>query len=72
MLKLNPQIMVSNGQNSQSLITKVPLPLFPNLGERNLQKLILQQNNGKHDMLERILMAVELTEHGAEVEVGVG
>jgi hypothetical protein len=57
-LKLNPKVVIGNGQNSQPLVAKFPVALLPDFGESDLQKLVLQQNNREHDVLECIFVAV--------------
>ncbi len=54
MLKLNPHVMVGNGQNSKSFI----INLILDFRDKDLQKLVLKQNYGQHRMLKSILMTI--------------
>lgn len=75
MLELDPKIMIRNRQHRQSLITYRPCPLrlsAQHLRQTHLQELVLEQYNGEHDMLERVLVAVQLAQHCAQVQMGVG
>lgn len=72
MFELDPQVVVGDGEDCQSFVADVAgLPL-PDPGEASLQEFVLEEDDREHDVLKGVLVAVELTEHGAEVEVGVG
>ena len=75
MLELHPQVVVSNRQDRQSLIVDLVVSasllaslVFPHEGA---QKLILKQDYREHRVLQGVLVAVELAEHRAEVQMGV-
>ena len=72
MLKLHSHIMVSDSEHSQSLVINLLLIRLFKLGKSHLQELILQKNHRQHGVLQGILVLVKLTQHSAEVKMGVG
>lgn len=77
MLELNAEVMVGDGKHSQPLITygRISFDAFllaQYLWQAGLQKFILQQDDREHDVLECILVPIQLTEHCAQIQVGVG
>lgn len=77
MLELHPKVVVRDGQHSQPLVTNrlLRLPLFillaQDLRQRNLQKLVLQQDDRQHHVLQGVFVPVQLAEDCAQVQVSV-
>ena len=64
--------MIGDGQDGEALIVDVFLVAHRSyLGQEGGKELILKEDDGQHGMLKRIIMAVQLAQHCAQIEVSV-